>query len=66
LPDGGAVNDTAHYTLGTEDFLANGGSGYAMLRGVPLVNTGTYDLDAFIAWLQRQPQPVRAPGRSGP
>lgn len=60
LPDGQPVSDTGHYTLGTVDFLANGGSGYFMLRGLPSANTGTTALDAFIALLRRQPQPVRA------
>jgi len=61
LADGSAVDDAAHYTLGTEDFLANGGSGYAMLRGVPTTNTGVVDLDAFIRYLTSLPQPVHAP-----
>jgi hypothetical protein len=31
-----------------------------MLRNRPFTNTGVDELDAFIAWLRRQPQPVRA------
>ena len=59
LPDGRPVDDAATYTLATFDFLANGGSGYFMLRGRPSENTGVDELDAFIAYLKRQPQPVR-------
>ena len=61
LADGRTVADDAVYQLGTLDFLASGGSGYAMLRDRPAVNTGVIDLDAFIAWLQRQRQPIRVP-----
>jgi len=60
LADGRAVQDDAVYQLATFDFLAAGGSGYSMLRNRPFTNVGVDELDAFIAWLQRQPQPVRA------
>jgi 2',3'-cyclic-nucleotide 2'-phosphodiesterase (5'-nucleotidase family) len=60
LSDGRPVQADATYSLATFDFLANGGSGYSMLRNLPARNTGTDELDAFIAWLRRQPQPVRA------
>ena len=60
LADGRAVQDDATYTLATFDFLANGGSGYFMLRDLPFQNTGVDELDAFIAFLRRQPQPIRA------
>ncbi|MGD0483782.1 MAG: 5'-nucleotidase C-terminal domain-containing protein, partial [Gemmatimonadales bacterium] len=59
--NGRPVRDDAHYTLAVPDYLASGGSGYAMLRGRPAVNVGVTDLDAFIAYLRRLPQPVRAP-----
>jgi len=61
LADGRAVLDTATYSLAVPDFVAAGGSGYAMLRGLPQENTGIVDLDAVIAWLGRLPQPVQAP-----
>jgi len=60
LPDGRAVLDTATYTLAVPDFMAAGGSGYAMLR-LPAENTGVVDLDALIEYLRAQPQPVRPP-----
>jgi 2',3'-cyclic-nucleotide 2'-phosphodiesterase (5'-nucleotidase family) len=61
LADGRPVRDGARYTLAVPDYLASGGSGYAMLRGRPSVNTGVVDLDAVIAYLRKLPQPVRAP-----
>lgn len=60
LADGRVVTDTGRYTIGTIDFLANGGSGYAMLRGQPATNLGVTDLDAFLRFLQSLPRPVRA------
>jgi 2',3'-cyclic-nucleotide 2'-phosphodiesterase (5'-nucleotidase family) len=61
LDDGRPVLDTAHYTLALPDFVAAGGSGYAMLRAVDAHNTGIVDLDAFSDYLRGLPQPVRAP-----
>jgi len=61
LADGRPVLDTARYSIALPDFIAAGGSGYAMLRDVASRNTGTVDLDAFIAYLRRLPQPVQAP-----
>ena len=58
LADGRAVQDTATYTLAVPDFMAAGGSGYAMLR-LPAENTGIVDLDALVDYLRKLPQPVR-------
>lgn len=60
LADGRALLDTATYTLAVPDFMAAGGSGYAMLR-VPAENTGIVDLDALVEYLRGLPQPVRPP-----
>lgn len=62
LADGTPVLDTAVYTLAVPDFIAAGGSGYAMLRGAPSENTGVVDLEALAEYLRRLPQPVRPPG----
>jgi 2',3'-cyclic-nucleotide 2'-phosphodiesterase (5'-nucleotidase family) len=59
--DGRPVRDTAQYTLAVPDFVAAGGSGYAMLRTVPSENTGVVDLDAFTGYLGRLAQPVQPP-----
>lgn len=64
LADGRAIRDAARYTLAVPDFLAAGGSGYAMLRGLPAQNTGVVDLDALVNYLRRLPQPVRAPAEA--
>ncbi|MGD0991709.1 MAG: 5'-nucleotidase C-terminal domain-containing protein [Gemmatimonadales bacterium] len=60
LADGRALLDTATYTLAVPDFMAAGGSGFAMLR-VPAENTGVVDLDAVVEYLRGLPQPVRPP-----
>ena len=61
LADGRPVLDTAQYTFAVPDFVAAGGSGFSMLRGVPSENTGIVDLDAFVGYLGKLPQPVVAP-----
>ena len=58
--DGRPLVDTATYTLAVPDFMAAGGSGYAMLR-VPAEDTGIVDLDALVDYLRALPQPVRPP-----
>jgi 5'-nucleotidase len=60
LADGTPVLDTATCTLAVPDFMAAGGSGFAMLR-VPAENTGVVDVDAVVDYLRQLPQPVRAP-----
>jgi len=64
--DGRPVVDDSTYSLATFDFLADGGSGYAMLRARPYRNTGIDELDAFIALLRRLPQPIRAGAPTAP
>ena len=61
LTGGRPVLDTAQYSIAVPDFVAAGGSGYAMLRGIASENTGIVDLDAFVAYLGRLPQPVQPP-----
>jgi 5'-nucleotidase len=60
LAGGRPLVDTATYTLAVPDFMAAGGSGYAMLR-VSAENTGVVDLDALVDYLRSLPQPVRPP-----
>ncbi|MEK6768491.1 MAG: 5'-nucleotidase C-terminal domain-containing protein [Gemmatimonadota bacterium] len=59
LENGRPIEDSTHYVLAVPDFMASGGSGYAMLRGLPAENTGVVDLDAFIDYLRQLPQPIR-------
>jgi len=60
LADGRPVLDSATYTLAVPDFMAAGGSGFAMLR-LPSENTGVVDVEAVVSYLRSLPQPVRAP-----
>jgi 5'-nucleotidase/UDP-sugar diphosphatase len=61
MADGRPLRDDGQYTLAVPDYLAAGGSGYAMLRGLPAENTGVVDVDALVEYLRHQRQPVRAP-----
>ncbi len=61
LADGTPVQDGATYTVAVQDFLAGGGDRYdAFRQPVARRDPGTLDLDAFIAYLKKQPQPVAA------
>ncbi len=61
LADGAAVNDAHTYTLAVSDFLAAGGSGYAMLRNARQDDVGMTDLDALVQYLSDLRQPIAAP-----
>ncbi len=61
LDDGRRLDPAARYRVAMNDFLAGGGSGYAMLAPLPRAETPYTDLEAVEAWLQAQPQPVRPP-----
>ncbi|HTT68334.1 MAG TPA: 5'-nucleotidase C-terminal domain-containing protein [Gemmatimonadales bacterium] len=61
LAGGRPLADSAWYTVSVPDFVAAGGSGYAMLRGAAAENSGTVDLDALSEWLRKLPQPVQPP-----
>ncbi len=52
-------NDT--YRLAVNDFLAAGGTGYAMLVGKPQQRESMGDLEVIELYLKRLAQPVRAP-----
>src|SRR5207245_911223 len=51
LANGKGVDGGRTYSLGVSDFLAAGGSGYTMLRGVVQGDVGVTDLDALIQYL---------------
>jgi 2',3'-cyclic-nucleotide 2'-phosphodiesterase (5'-nucleotidase family) len=61
LADGRGVDDRGTYTLAVSDFLAGGGSGFTMLRGLRAEDTGLVDLDALIRYLSILRPPVEAP-----
>lgn len=59
LDGGRTVGDADRVTLGLTEFLATGGDRYVF--PATMTRTGLVDLDALVAYLQRLPQPVRAP-----
>jgi 2',3'-cyclic-nucleotide 2'-phosphodiesterase / 3'-nucleotidase / 5'-nucleotidase len=63
LPDGTPVQADAVYTVSVPDFLATGsGDGFAAFgRARSQRPTGIVDLDALIQFIERMPQPIRAP-----
>src|SRR2546427_197733 len=61
LADGAAVDDAHTYTLAVSDFLAAGGSGYAMLRNARQDDVGMTDLDALVQYLGDLRPPIAAP-----
>jgi len=61
LTNGRKIDPKRTYTLVVSDFLAAGGSGFGMLKGLPSTSVGLTDLDALIAYLKVLPQPVDAP-----
>ena len=61
LADGRGVDDGRTYTVAVSDFLAAGGSGFTMLRGLPADDAGLVDLDALIRYLSEVRSPVEPP-----
>ena len=61
LPDGRRLDDKRQYTLAVPDFLAQGGETYGILTRYPQDPIGLLDLDAFLSYLRRMPQPVQPP-----
>ena len=59
--DGRHLEDKKPYTIAVPDFLAQGAEEFAVLTRYPQDNIGTLDLDAFIAYLRRLPQPIQPP-----
>src|SRR5216117_2010550 len=62
LANGRGIDGGRTYSVAMSDFLAAGGSGYAMLRGLPAADVGLVDLDALIQYLAVLRPPVEAPG----
>src|SRR2546426_10658592 len=61
LADGRGVDDGRTYTVAVSDFLAAGGSGFTLLRGLPADDAGLVDLDALIRYLSELRSPVEPP-----
>jgi len=61
LADGKGIDGGHKYTLAVPDFLATGGSGFAMLTSAPAQDAGIVDVDALITYLSVLPKPVAPP-----
>jgi 5'-nucleotidase len=61
LANGKSVEKDATYTLVVSDFMATGGSGFAMLAAAPREDIDIVDLDALIRYVGVLPAPVEAP-----
>ncbi len=62
LSDGRDIRTDARYALILNDFLATGGDGLGVTAGALKTEIlQIADLDALVAYLRTQPQPVRAP-----
>lgn len=61
LANGKSIEKDHTYTLVVSDFMATGGSGFAMLNAVPREDIDVVDLDALIRYLNVLPSPVEAP-----
>lgn len=62
MSDGRLLDDEGTYRLILSDFLAAGGDGLSVTeRALSVEELWIPDLDALIAYLKAQPQPVRAP-----
>jgi 2',3'-cyclic-nucleotide 2'-phosphodiesterase / 3'-nucleotidase / 5'-nucleotidase len=61
MDNGRGLSDGTTYTLAVPDFIAEGGSGFDMLKSWPRADLGAVDLDALISYLKVLRQPVTAP-----
>jgi 2',3'-cyclic-nucleotide 2'-phosphodiesterase (5'-nucleotidase family) len=62
MANGARLDTTAQYRVILNDFMALGGEGLGFTTGaIRTEPLSIVDLDALIAYLRRQPQPVRAP-----
>jgi 2',3'-cyclic-nucleotide 2'-phosphodiesterase/3'-nucleotidase/5'-nucleotidase len=59
--DGRNLDNRRQYTLTVNDFMAQGGEQYGILTRFPQESEGMVDLDGFLGYLRRIPQPVRPP-----
>jgi len=64
MANGKSIEKDRTYTLVVSDFMATGGSGFAMLNAVPREDIDVVDLDALIRYLSVLPSPVEAPAEA--
>jgi 5'-nucleotidase len=62
MADGTPLRDDASYTVVLNEYMATGRDGKILARGATRdEQLGPSDLDAFVAYLESRPQPVKAP-----
>jgi len=61
LATGKEIDGGSSYTLAVPDFVAAGGSGFAMLVGAPAQELNVLDIDLLISYLGVLRTPVEAP-----
>jgi len=61
LDNGKDLEKNGTYTLVVSDFMATGGSGFAMLAGAPKQDLDVLDVDALVRYLGVLRTPVEAP-----
>lgn len=62
--NGQALDDAKTYKVATNNFVANGGDGFAMFKDAPKLETGVLDVDILINYLKANPQlEVKPEGR---
>jgi 2',3'-cyclic-nucleotide 2'-phosphodiesterase / 3'-nucleotidase / 5'-nucleotidase len=61
LATGKEIDEGSSYTLALPDFMAAGGSGFAMLVGAPVQDLNALDMDLLIGYLGVLRMPVEAP-----
>ncbi len=59
--DGRPLADGRTYTLAVDQYIAEGGDGFTMLRDMSREDVGLKAIDALIAHLQSAPQPFAIP-----
>ena len=64
LDTGKDLEKSRSYTLVVSDFMATGGSGFAMLAGAPKQDLDVIDVDALVRYLGVLRTPVEAPGEA--
>jgi len=61
LENGKGIDKNRTYTLVVSDFMATGGSGFAMLSGSPAEDLDVVDIDALIRYMGAMRPPIEAP-----
>ncbi|MDN3019018.1 bifunctional 2',3'-cyclic-nucleotide 2'-phosphodiesterase/3'-nucleotidase [Paenibacillus sp. BSR1-1] len=60
LEDGSLIDPEAEYTITVNNFMADGGDGFSVLKSGKNRVTNVVDLDGFIQYFKSLPQPVSA------